>query len=124
MVFAASACCCGATCRWHGKKTSKTTAIRRVEAEGHVVIPVCPEMLGGLPCPREPVSARKGRIIGRDTGIDFTATFQAGAAEAVRIAKGSGASYFMGFKLSPSCALRGIAGRWFERAGIEVIPIY
>jgi uncharacterized protein YbbK (DUF523 family) len=126
----ASACCCGVTCRWNGRKAYKTKLIRTLESEGIKVVPVCPEMLGGLPCPRPPVKTIKGHVFATDpetrtkVGEELTEAFERGAQEALRIAKEAGAkkAYFM--KTSPSCAPGGIAGRLFQKNGIEVIPIW
>lgn len=129
-VVVASACSCGIRCRWHGKKCSKTKAIRDAEAKGYRVIPVCPEMLGGLPCPRPPVRTIKGRVYitdpetRKEIGKDITDIFVRGAEEALQIAIDNDATAFLGMKMSPSCAVRGIAGKVFADAGIPVIPIY
>jgi len=126
----ASACCCGVTCRWHGKPTRKSARIRSLEEIGYIVVPVCPEMLGGLPCPRPPITSRKGRVAETDPetrtmrGRDRTAEFQAGAAATVRIARRKGVVAAYMFRLSPSCAPSGIAGRALTEAGIPVIPIW
>ncbi|MCE5333537.1 MAG: DUF523 domain-containing protein [Desulfobacteraceae bacterium] len=94
------------------------------------MIPVCPETLAGLPVPRPPVKSRKGRIFETDPetrqtiGCELTEVFQAGASKALRIAIEAGAAKAFFFKLSPSCAPTGVAGKMFKAAGIEVLPIY
>ena len=126
----ASACCCGITCRWHGQPNRKSKAIRDLEAAGVRVIPVCPEILGDLPCPRPPVKTRKGRVYQTDPetrsayGREVTAEFRAGARVALGVAMGYDAdtAYFQ--CRSPSCALNGIAGRMFREYGMHVIPIW
>ena len=48
-----SACLLGAPCRYDG--TGKLEpALERLRAQGHTLVPVCPEVLGGLPTPRPP----------------------------------------------------------------------
>lgn len=126
----ASACCCGITCRWHGRKTYKSPAIRDLEAAGVRVVPVCPEMLGGLPCPRPPVKSRRGRVFETDpetrteTGAERTAEFEAGAKAALAIANALGARQAYFCRMSPSCAPTGIAGRFLSANGIEIMPIW
>jgi uncharacterized protein YbbK (DUF523 family) len=126
----ASACCCGVTCRWHGKKTYKSPAIKKLEAEGIEVIPVCPEMLGGLSCPRPPVRTVKGRIYvtdeetRKDIGEDVTETFRQGALKALEQARLAGASRAYFFKTSPSCGSGGIATKMFRAEGIAVESIW
>ena len=61
-----SACLAGYRCRYDGKTVPNdeiVALVKRGEA-----IPVCPEMLGGLPCPRTPSerSADGARVLMRD----------------------------------------------------------
>jgi len=126
----ASACSCGETCRWHGRRTYKTRAIRDLEAAGIQVIPVCPEMLGGLTCPRPPVKSRRGRVFETDPetrsvlGPERTAEFQAGAEATLEIAVAAGARKAYLCRNSPSCAPSGIAGKHLAAHGIEIVPIW
>ena len=126
----ASACLCGETCRWHGKRSYKTKAIRELEESGVRVVPVCPEMLGGLPCPRPPVKTKKGHVFETDLetrstfGTERTAEFQAGAHAALLIAISCGAKRAYFCKNSPSCAPTGIAGRHLAANGIEIVPLW
>ena len=41
------------------------------------IIPVCPEVLSGMPVPRPPVELCKGRVI-NEKGMDLTAIYQKG----------------------------------------------
>lgn len=125
-----SSCLCGITCRWHGKKSYKTRQIRDLEAAGTRVVPVCPELLGGLPCPRPPVRTIKGRVYETDPetrtemGRERTAEFEAGAKAAVLIAISHGAQDAYLCCTSPSCSPTGIAGRQFMANGITVVPCW
>ena len=125
----ASACLCGETCLWHSKRQSKHRVIRDLENNLVEVIPVCPEMLGGLPCPRPPVKTRRGRIYVTDAetrttfGVEITATFRAGAEAAYRKAHIARATKAYFHARSPSCARNGIAGRLFADKGIQVISV-
>jgi uncharacterized protein YbbK (DUF523 family) len=126
----ASACLCGITCRWHGRRSYKTRAIRELEAAGVQVVPVCPEMLGGLPCPRPPVKSRRGHVFETDPetrtafGAERTAEFQAGAEAALSLATAHGCREAYLCRNSPSCAPSGIEGRIIASAGITVIPCW
>ncbi|MFH0825271.1 MAG: DUF523 domain-containing protein [Pseudomonadota bacterium] len=126
----ASACSCGVTCRWHGRPTPKSKAIKDLEARGVKVLPICPEMAGGLKCPRPPVKTIKGRVFETDPetrsriGREKTITFRRGAAAAVKMAKEHGVTRAFMFRMSPSCAVGGITGKALKVAGIEVIPIW
>lgn len=126
----ASACLCGVTCRWHGRKSYKTKVIRDLEAAGTRVIAICPEMLAGLGCPRPPVRTIKGQVYETDPetrteiGRERTAEFEAGATAAVLIAIGAGAKEAYFCQTSPSCSPTGIAGRKFRDNGIDVKPCW
>ena len=126
----ASSCSCGLTCRWHGKKCYKTKAIKDLEAQGIRVIPVCPEMLGGLPCPRPPVKSIRGRVFQVDAETrsqiskEVSREFLKGAEESLAIAIKNGAKEAYMFKMSPSCAYGGITGKFLRANGIEVVPIW
>ena len=87
-----SACLLGVRCRYDG-------AARRMERleelmRRHVLVPVCPEVLGGLPTPRPPSELREGRVVTRD-GQDVTEAFQAGAQTALAVARAAGCDAFI-----------------------------
>jgi uncharacterized protein YbbK (DUF523 family) len=80
-------------------------------AQDVVLVPVCPEQLGGLPTPRPPsellapaaeILAGEGRIINH-VGIDVTEAFRRGAQEALRLAKFFGTPVALLKSKSPSC---------------------
>ena len=52
MNILVSACLLGCACRYDGG--SKPCAAVRALAARHTLIPVCPEIYGGLPTPRTP----------------------------------------------------------------------
>jgi uncharacterized protein YbbK (DUF523 family) len=47
-----SACLLGIKCRYDGKSKRNKKVLELAKKE--ILIPVCPEQLGGLPTPREP----------------------------------------------------------------------
>lgn len=57
MKILVSACLLGVPCRYDGASKAHGDVVRLAEA-GHVLIPVCPEQLGGLPTPRPPAERR------------------------------------------------------------------
>lgn len=124
-----SACSYGLTCRWHGKKSRRTAEVRRiVEADTFDLIPVCPEMLGGLSCPRPPVRTIKGRVYETDesresVGREVT-EFTVGAEKVVDIAMIHGAQAAILVKNSPSCSRSGILGRRIQAMGLDIVPIW
>lgn len=129
-----SACLLGFVCRWHGKK-STSSYVRKflVQNPHYEVIPVCPEMLGGLPCPRTPVKRRGGQVWETCpdkklrkyvTGVERTKEFTAGARKTLQIAKKNKIKKCLLCKWSPSCDINGITGRLLLDNGYEVINTF
>ncbi len=101
MKILVSACLLGTPCRYDGRAKANA-AVLALGAE-HELIPVCPEVLGGLPTPRPPAERRPGgRIVDR-TGRDVTAEYEAGAAAAVELARREGCAAAVLKARSPSC---------------------
>ena len=68
MKILVSACLLGENCKYNGKNNYSERVAKYLE--GHEVIPVCPEVLGGLPTPRDP-SAEEALRIAKENGIDL-----------------------------------------------------
>jgi uncharacterized protein YbbK (DUF523 family) len=99
-----SACLLGIYCRYDGRcETDERVAALSRE---HVLIPVCPEQLGGLPTPRQAVELLDGRAVTRD-GTDLTGAFRRGAEQVLRVARLNGARAAVLQPRSPSCG-RGV----------------
>ena len=81
MKIAVSACLLGQDCKYNGGNNRSQKVLDYIE--GHDVIPVCPEVAGGLPVPRVPVELEGGKAINRD-GEDVTAFFQRGVEEEMK----------------------------------------
>lgn len=95
-----SACLLGARCRYDG--VSKLQPWISDLAERHILVPVCPEQLGGLPTPRPPAERRGDRVMTRDGG-DVTAQYRRGAEEALRLCRLLGCEAALLKERSPSC---------------------
>lgn len=67
-----------------------------------ILIPVCPEVFGGLPTPR-PDSQRVGDKVLACTGVDVTAEYTVGALEALRLAEEYNVIFAIMKEDSPSC---------------------
>ena len=79
-----SACLLGINCNYKGKSKYNEKVAELAKKE--VLIPVCPEQLGGLPTPRDPVEIKGNKAI-TIKGEDFTQDFIRGAEETLKIAK-------------------------------------
>ena len=82
MRILVSACLLGIRCRYDGG--SKPCGQVLLLGKKHVLIPVCPEQLGGLPTPRIPCECIGDKVIARD-GTDRTDAYRTGAEEALKI---------------------------------------
>jgi uncharacterized protein YbbK (DUF523 family) len=95
-----SACLLGVTCRYDGKSNLDKKLIRLSKKE--ILIPICPEQLGGLPTPREPSEQRGKRVITK-SGKDVTKNFVNGAEQVLKLAKSFGVKEAILKQRSPSC---------------------
>lgn len=118
MNILVSACLLGANCRYDGASSPNEDAIYLRDCGHHLVIPVCPEILGGLPVPREPAEICDGRVICAD-GTDVTDAFVHGAQSAVALAKAHGCTLAVLRQGSPSCGCGLIADGTFSGEKIE-----
>lgn len=100
MKILVSACLLGENCKYNGGNNYSA----KVEAfvQGHEVIPVCPEVLGGLPVPRTPAELVDGKVITKN-GVSVDAAFRSGAEKALAVARQSGAELAILQPRSPSC---------------------
>ena len=114
MKILVSACLLGEPCRYDG--TGKLEpALEELRARGHTLIPVCPEVLGGLPTPRPPAERQPdGRVVTREGG-DVTAEYRAGAEKALALARAHGCTCAVLKERSPSCGRGNIYDGTFSR---------
>jgi uncharacterized protein YbbK (DUF523 family) len=111
-----SACLLGIKCTYNGR--SKTNRKVLALAKKEILIPVCPEQLGGLPIPREP-SEIKGRRVITPSGKDVTKNFIKGAKEVLKLAKLFGVKEAIFKQGSPSCGCGKIYDGSFRGIFIE-----
>ncbi len=95
-----SACLLGENCKYSGGN-NYSPAVAAL-GERYELIPVCPEVLGGLPTPRPPAERTGERVMGRD-GTDVTAAFRLGAERALETALAQGITRAVLKERSPSC---------------------
>ena len=100
--YVVSACLAGIACRYDGEALSHPFVMELVN--GGKALPLCPELLGGLGVPRCPCELVNGRARSAD-GRDCHAAYQAGAAEALRLARAAGCTHAVLKARSPSCGV-------------------
>ncbi len=137
-----SACLLGIKCRWDGTDNKNDKALELLKKE--VLIPVCPEQLGGLPTPRlrqeiqggagKEVLEKRAKVV-NESGVDVTDQLVKGAEETLKIASLYQVREFIGKSYSPSCSCtkiydgtfsgksingRGITAELLMRSGIKI----
>ena len=95
-----SACLLGVACRYDGKRKPNEAVIALKEK--YNLIPVCPEIMGGLPTPRLPSEIR-GETVIMENGEDVTDKYSNGAEETLRLARLFGCGKAVLKEKSPSC---------------------
>ena len=97
-----SRCLLGEQCRYDGKSKPLPAETLQALRDRYALIPVCPEVLGGLPTPRTP-SERQGARVVMKTGADVTAEYRRGAEAALRAAQENHVCTAVLKERSPSC---------------------
>ncbi len=95
-----SACLLGTACRYDGKSKPLKEALDL--AEKYHLIPVCAEILGGLPTPRIPCEIVGDKVLNRN-GEDKTEKYVKGANEVLKLAQIFGCDTAVLKERSPSC---------------------
>ncbi len=128
-----SACLLGIACRYDGKE-GKCVDFERL-SEKYNLIPVCPEIYGGLPTPRTPSERVGDRVLMRD-GKDVTENYMLGAKTAYDLCLKFSCKYALLKERSPSCGKNriydgtfsgklkhgdGVTAEFLKKNGITVI---
>jgi uncharacterized protein YbbK (DUF523 family) len=104
-LVAVSACLLGIRCRYDGGSCYDRRVVDFVRDK--IIVPVCPEIFGGLPTPREacePVQGCGGIVLVRSaSGGDYTLEYEKGAEYALQKIRESGAGSVVLKSKSPSC---------------------
>ena len=99
-----SACLLGLATRYDGKsKPSISEENLKKLSEKYHLIPVCPEIYGGLPTPRVPSERIGERVLMKD-GRDVTENYAKGACETLSVCKMFGVKKALLKAKSPSCS--------------------
>ena len=100
MKILISACLLGVNCKYDGKNNYDEALLRCLK--GHELHSVCPEVLGGLPSPRQPAEIRHGQVVRQD-GSSVTGAFHAGARAGLALARMLQPDLVILKSRSPSC---------------------
>lgn len=130
-----SGCLLGLNCKYDGGNNYK----KEIDdfLKDYEVIPICPEIMGGLPTPRMSAEKIKDKVITKD-GEDVTEQFRKGAEECLFLAKKYNIKKALLKSKSPSCGFgkiydgtfthtiidgNGITAELLNNNGIEIINI-
>lgn len=99
-----SACLLGENCKYNGGNNyhSGLNEFLTNNADKLKAIPVCPEVMGGLPTPRKPAEI-KGKFVINRAGKDVTTYFMDGAERTLALALKHDCQYAVLKQRSPSC---------------------
>ena len=105
MRILVSACLLGIHCKYSGGDNANAKVLALAANPANEVIPVCPEVLGGLPTPRPPAEIQPdGRVMTQD-GHEVTAAYRAGAERTLAIAREMRPDRIILQSRSPSCGV-------------------
>ena len=105
MKILVSACLLGKNCKYNGGNNLNQGVLGFIE--GHEVIGVCPEQLGGLSTPRLPAEMVEGVVTNKE-GISVDAEFRKGAQTALAAALENKVDLAILQSRSPSCGVKEI----------------
>lgn len=111
-----SACLMGVNCRYDGRGVPMEHL--ELLMEKFHLVPICPEILGGLTTPRRPAERVGDRVV-NDAGEDVTDFFVRGAQEVLKLARLYDCEYAILKEKSPSCGFGRIYDGTFSKT---VIP--
>lgn len=118
-----SACLLGENCKYNGgnnfnQALAEYIARQKAIHEDFEVIPVCPEVLGGLSTPRIPAEIVNGVVINKN-GESVDEEFRLGAEKALAIAKEKQVTLAVLQSRSPSCGSKEIYDGTFSKTLIR-----
>lgn len=128
-----SACLLGLNCKYDGENNRNEKVLEYIKDKE--VIPVCPEIFGGLQTPRIPSEIVGDKVLNREK-IDVTKEYQKGAEETLYLAKLFNVKKALLKESSPSCGSNtvydgtfsknkkegmGITAQLLKENGIEII---
>lgn len=100
MKIGVSSCLLGINCKYNGLSNYNEGIIKLKEK--YELVPICPEVLGGLPTPRIPAEIIGDKVINQ-SNIDVTYNYQEGAKKALEILRDNNINVVILKSKSPSC---------------------
>lgn len=116
MRIVVSACLLGENCKYNGKNNRNEALLQRLQ--GHEVISVCPEVLGGLGVPRPCVELRQG-VAYNQYGENVDAAFHTGVEKTLAQIEGQPIDLVVLQSRSPTCGVKQIYDGSFQKRLID-----
>ena len=121
MKLMISACLLGQKCKYDGGDNCSEKVLEYIK-DHEIIIPVCPEVAGGLFTPRIPCEIVNGEVINKD-GESKDKEFREGAEECLKMAKENEIELAILQSRSPSCGVNQIydgtfSGKLIEGSGV------
>ena len=120
MKIMVSACLAGENCKYNGgnNRSEKVAAL----FAGNEIIPVCPEVMGGLPTPRIPSEIQNGVVVNK-AGVCVDGEFRLGAEKCLEMAEMKQPDLIILQSRSPSCGVKqrydgSFSGRLIDAPGV------
>ena len=135
MKILVSACLLGENCKYNGGNNASPAVAEYVK--GKEVLPVCPEMLAGLGCPRTPIEIVDGVVLDRN-GRNVDAELRDAVARIMELLRGEEIHCAILQSRSPTCGVNevydgsfsgkriagsGIFAQALKNAGYRVIDV-
>lgn len=135
MRIAVSACLLGENCKYNGGNNYSEKLVDYIK--GNDVLSVCPEVMGGLPVPRESAEIVNGVVSHKD-GTSVDKEFRKGAKKALERVKEENVDLVILQSRSPSCGVntiydgsfsgklisgKGVFADLLQKNGIKVMDI-
>jgi uncharacterized protein YbbK (DUF523 family) len=133
-----SACLLGENCKYSGGSNLHAKVRALTEDPQNEILPVCPEVMGGLSTPRPPAEVQSdGRVITKE-GQDVTEAYRKGAEKVLELAESFHPDKIILQSRSPSCGVlerydgsfrrhlvkgQGITAQVLQNAGFTVIDV-
>ena len=121
MKIMVSACLLGRNCKYNGGNNFNPKVLDFIE--GHDVVPICPEVTGGLPIPRVPSEIVNGIVINKD-GINVDYEFRTGAKIEFNKALSENVDLVILQSRSPSCGPKQIYDGTFSKHIIDAQGVF
>ena len=105
MKILVSACLMGENCKYNGGNNYSAAVVEYVK--GKHVLPICPEMMAGMGCPRTPIEIVDGVLLDRD-GNNVDAVMREAVVQAMEMIRKENIQCAILQSRSPTCGVNEI----------------